>query len=178
LVHVHFEVHCTSEDNERGIASGHNDPDLSDAGRRQAAELGRRYASRAIAAVYSSDLLRARKTAEIAFGPLGFPITHDARLRECDYGDLNGAPRDTVHGDRVRYVTERYPNGESWEDAAKRTLELLEEIKLRHDGQEIVIVGHSAQHYALDSARTGKSLEEVVAAPWEWKAVWHWEGEF
>jgi 2,3-bisphosphoglycerate-dependent phosphoglycerate mutase len=175
VVHVYLEMHCTSEDNERGIASGHNDPDLSAAGKNQAIELGERYRGRWIDAVYCSDLLRARRTAELAFVPLGVPVTYDARLRECNYGDLNGQSRDELHANRLPYVDKPYPNGESWSDAAARTLALLEELIVNHAEDSVVIIGHSATRYALDSYMQQRPLEELVAEPWEWMPVWHWE---
>lgn len=47
FVTIIFETHSTSFDNEAGIASGHNDVDLSEMGLRQATGLGERYAGRA-----------------------------------------------------------------------------------------------------------------------------------
>src|SRR5258708_36854624 len=87
-----FETHSTSEDNERGIATGWLPGRLSPLGREQAAELGRRRHADGIAAVFCSDLARAAETASIAFAGSGIPILADWRLRECDYGELNGSP--------------------------------------------------------------------------------------
>jgi broad specificity phosphatase PhoE len=78
-----YETHSTSTDNEAGLASGHNDPDLSPLGREHAAELGERRAGDGISMVYCSDLLRARRTAEIAFGDAGVPIVVDSRLESA-----------------------------------------------------------------------------------------------
>ncbi len=87
-----FETHATSEDNERGVATGWNGGRLSEAGRRQATELGRRRRDDGVDAVFSSDLRRAVETAEIAFAGSGIPVFLDWRLRECDYGELNSMP--------------------------------------------------------------------------------------
>ena len=57
-----YETHSTSTDNEIGVASGQNDPDLSTTGERQAFELGERRGADQIAAVYCSDLTRAQRT--------------------------------------------------------------------------------------------------------------------
>src|SRR4249919_4137367 len=67
-VEILFETHAISVDNERGVATGWRDGQLSTHGRRLAAELGRRHLSLPPAAVYASDLGRAVETAEIAFG--------------------------------------------------------------------------------------------------------------
>jgi broad specificity phosphatase PhoE len=87
-----FETHATSFDNEAGLASGWYDVDLSPAGEAQARALGERRRDEALAAIYSSDLRRAVRTAEIAFGDRGLPIVQDRRLRECDYGRLTRQP--------------------------------------------------------------------------------------
>lgn len=91
MVTIIFEPHGTTFDNEAGLPSGHFDVELSPSGMRQAKELGERYANDSFDAVFSSDLQRSYSTAEIAFGKR-FPVIKDARLRECDYGDLTRAP--------------------------------------------------------------------------------------
>src|SRR3972149_11372988 len=89
---IGFETPSTTTDNERWIASGWLDGRLSLAGKRQANELRERRGHEGFAAVFTSDLGRAIETAQLAFGGLGIPIFHDWRLRECDYGELNGTP--------------------------------------------------------------------------------------
>jgi broad specificity phosphatase PhoE len=108
-VEVVYETHSTSVDNERGIATGWLDGELSEWGREQASELGRRRRDDGIATVYASDLGRAVETARIAFGGTGIAVHHDARLRECDYGELNGATVDAVMAVRRRHVDEPFP---------------------------------------------------------------------
>ena len=66
-VEVCFETHSTSVDNELGIATGWNEGELSEAGRRQAVQLGDRRRHDRIAVVFTSDLRRAVQTAELAF---------------------------------------------------------------------------------------------------------------
>ena len=68
---------------EARLASGWHDVDLSPAGEQQARELGERHAGRAFDAIYTSDSLRGRRTASLAFGD-GVAVVMDPRLRECD----------------------------------------------------------------------------------------------
>ena len=89
-VEIVFETHSTTTDNERWVASGWLDGKLSPLGHRQAKELGERREDDELVAVFCSDLGRAIETAQIAFGGRGLPIFHDWRLRECNYGMLNG----------------------------------------------------------------------------------------
>ena len=74
--------------------------------------------------VFTSDLGRAVETAEIAFAGSGLPVVHDLRLRECDYGDLNGT-REPLH-DRATHIDDPYPGGESWRQAVERVAGFLE----------------------------------------------------
>jgi broad specificity phosphatase PhoE len=68
-----FETHSTTEDNEQGRATGWLPGRLSDRGRLQACELGRRRADDGITAVFSSDLARAAETASVAVGDSPLP---------------------------------------------------------------------------------------------------------
>jgi broad specificity phosphatase PhoE len=104
-VEIIYETHAVSTDNEAGIATGWLPGQLSSRGRELAAELGHRHGSRAIAAVFVSDLARAVQTAEIAFGDRGIPIHPDARLRECNYGTRNGMPVAQLAAERSGTLT-------------------------------------------------------------------------
>jgi broad specificity phosphatase PhoE len=95
-----FETHSTSVDNERGVATGWLDGMLSETGRRQAIQLGARRRNDGITRVFTSDLGRAVETVRIAFEGSGIPIQRDWRLRECNYGALNGMPRALVDAER------------------------------------------------------------------------------
>src|SRR5215831_17034030 len=110
MTSIVFETHCLSVDNERGIASGWNHSALSERGRELALELGDRRRDDGIDVVVTSDLRRAAETVAIAFARSAIPVLHDWHLRECDYGDLNGAPTSEVHVDE-RDPDERFPHG-------------------------------------------------------------------
>jgi broad specificity phosphatase PhoE len=167
-----FSPHATSVDNEVGRASGHADVPLSALGRRQAAELGRHYASLAVDTVACSDLRRAHDTALIAFGDRGLPIRPDPRLREFDYGDQTQCPRDELALEA--HVTLPYPGGESVAMAVERVGAFLREAIVEHAGQTLAVIGHVATRYGLELWSSNTTLEEVVAAPWEWRDVPIW----
>jgi broad specificity phosphatase PhoE len=171
---IDFETHSLSVDNELGIASGWNDAVLSEEGKRLAAELGERYGTDPPAAVFTSDLGRAIETVEIAFGASGIPIHPDPRLRECNYGTLNGAPVSEVVAVRALHVTAPFPMGESYSDVARRVSGLIDELLTSWDGSRLVVVGHTATRWALDHLATGVALEELVTTPFEWKTGWRY----
>jgi broad specificity phosphatase PhoE len=170
-VELVYETHSTSVDNEEGIATGWLDGRLSELGRRQAEELGER--RRDVAAVYASDLGRAVETAAIAFRGAGIPVHHDPRLRECDYGELNGAPVEAVTAVRRRHVDEPFPGGgESYRQVVERTRDFLADLAARHDGDRVLVIAHSANRWALDHLLDGRPLEELVDAPFDWQPGW------
>jgi broad specificity phosphatase PhoE len=170
-VEVVFETHATSEDNEAGIATGWLPGRLSAAGREQARELGERRRSDGLSVVLTSDLGRAVETAAIAFAGSPLSVIQDARLRECDYGELNGTSG-PVH-DRAAHLDLPYPRGESWLQAVDRVAGCLAELKAERDGERVLVIGHSATRLALEVAGGGR-LEELVGAPFTWQPGWEY----
>ena len=171
-VELVYETHSTSVDNERGTATGWLDGELSARGREQAAELGRRRRDDRVSMVYVSDLGRAVETAEIAFAGTDIPVRQDPRLRECDYGELNGAPVGEVAAVRRLHVEEPFPGGESYRQVVERTGAFLDDIAAGHDGERIVVIAHSANRWALDHLLNGAPIEELVDAPFDWQPGW------
>jgi alpha-ribazole phosphatase/probable phosphoglycerate mutase len=174
LVEIVFETHAWSEDNERGIATGWLPGSLSERGRGLARELGERRRDDGIAAVFSSDLRRAVETVEIAFAGLDVPLLLDWRLRECDYGDLNGTPATELHRDRRQYLDTPYPGGESWRQAVARVGSILDDLPLRWHGCRVLIIGHVATRWAFDHLIEGIPLEELIAIGFDWKEGWEY----
>ena len=122
--------------------------------------------------MYASDLGRAVETAAIAFRGAGIPVHHDARLRECDYGELNGASVDAVAAVRRLHVDEPFPGGESYRQVVERIRDFLDEVAARHDGERILVIAHSANRWALQHLLDGAPLEELVDAPFDWQPGW------
>lgn len=169
-----FETHATTVDNELGRATGWLPGELSAAGRNQARELGSRRRDDGIAAVFSSDLDRAIQTAAIAFGGSGIPVLYDWRLRECDYGQLNGMPAAEMHRGRLGQLDRAYPGGESWRQAVARVGRFLDDLPSRWDGQRVAVIGHVATRWGLDHFIDGKSLEELIGQDFAWREGWEY----
>jgi broad specificity phosphatase PhoE len=171
-VEIVYETHSTSVDNERGVATGWLDGELSETGRENARELGARRRDDGVAVVYCSDLGRATETAEIAFGGSGIPVRQDWRLRECNYGELNGMPTARLREEVARRVDTPYPGGESYRDVVVRVRELLEELPPELDGARVVLIGHAATRWAIQHLLEGVPLEDLVDAPFDWQPGW------
>lgn len=172
-VELVYETHSISLDNERGIATGWLPGELSEEGRRCARALGERRRADDIACVFTSDLRRAVETAEIAFDGSVTEIRRDERLRECNYGELNGAPVDRLDP-RRRFVDVPYPGGESYRDCVERMRAFLDEVVLEFDGRRVLVIAHSAQRWALRHLLEGVPLEKLVDAPFEWREGWEY----
>ena len=174
-VDVVYETHSTSVDNERGIATGWLGGRLSTTGREQARQLGVRRRDDGIDVVYASDLNRAVETAQIAFADCGIPVLLDWRLRECDYGRMNGMPRAQLDAERRRRLDDPFPDGESWRQAVARVGAFLEELRAARDGRRVLLIGHIATRWALDHFVGGIALEELVDdASFEWREGWEY----
>jgi 2,3-bisphosphoglycerate-dependent phosphoglycerate mutase len=168
-IEIVFETHALTEDNERGIATGWLPGRLSEQGRANAVEMGRRRRDDGITAVFSSDLRRSAQTTEIAFGGTGIPILYDWRLRECDFGDRNGTPATEVKHDRLDYCDRPYPGGESHVQAIARTAGFLADLPSRWAGRRVMLIGHLATYRALEHVTGGRTVRELVAADFHWR---------
>lgn len=112
------------------------DVDLCEEGYRQAALVGERMASAGIEVVYSSDLLRAKETAEEANRFWKVPHILRAELREISFGHMEGLSDEVI---AVRYADFKkqqnkmeqdlpYPGGECAGDVIRRAMPVLTEI--------------------------------------------------
>lgn len=169
-----YETHATTIDNEAGIATGWLPGVLSPVGRRQARELGDRRRNDGIAAVFTSDLHRAVDTARIAFACTTVPIHQDHRLRECNYGRLNGRPQAALAPLRGRHIDETFPGGQSYREVLAATEDFLGDLGTWWDGSRILLIAHSANRWALDCLLTGADLEDLVQAPAHWQPGWEY----
>jgi len=171
MIRIVFETHSWTEEMDRGTATGWLPGGLSAKGRGLAAELGDR--RRDVDTVFTSDLARAVETAEIAFGSSSTPILHDWRLRECDYGERNGAP--SLELAKREHLDLPYPHGESWREAVDRNARFLADLPTRWAGQRVLVIGHVATRWALDRALTNQTLESLMDADFAWREGWEYQ---
>jgi broad specificity phosphatase PhoE len=169
---VLFETHATSVDNEAGLASGFFDVALSSVGEEQARALGARRRDDDLAAVFSSDLQRASRTAAIAFGGRSLRVMRDARLRECDYGRLTRRPVQEIEAQRAAHIITPFPEGESYQQVAWRVATWLDEVARDYARRTVLVVGHRATFYALEHLINGVPLHDAVLKAWQWQPGW------
>lgn len=125
-------------------AQGQTDVPLNDTGRAQARALAERFKNEEWDAVYASDLLRAKETAETIANALNIPLHVDERLREMACGKMEG----TTEDERIRMW------GEDWremelgvepdESMIMRGEAVVREICLHYPEQRVLVVSHGA----------------------------------
>lgn len=172
-IEVVYETHSISEDNVAGIATGWLDGQLSITGRELAKELGDRRRDDGIAAVFTSDLGRAIETADIAFAGTDMPILRDWRLRETDYGELNGATHEE-QGPRIGYLEKPYPGGESWRQATERVLRFLNDLPLRWEGKRVLVIAHASARFAFAQRFQNTQLYDCLTQDFAWQEGWEY----
>jgi broad specificity phosphatase PhoE len=143
--------------------AGSTDVDLSDAGRAQAAALGRRLQSEGITFVFASPMSRTRDTAEIVSAACRVPTELSDGLREIGHGHWEGMTR----GEVERQFPAEYASweadpftvaplgGESGLAVLARALPVVRQILDRHEGERVLIVSHKATIRLLLSSLLG-----------------------
>ncbi len=136
-----------------GRAQGHGDVPLDDVGHAQAKAAAGLVSARRPAQLWSSDLARARQTAEHVAEACGLPVQVDPRLREFDVGERQGLTwAESVErfpwiadgvglGERLAGV----PGAESDADVRGRIVPALEDVLASLTaGETAVVVTHGA----------------------------------
>ncbi|MGA2925365.1 MAG: histidine phosphatase family protein [Solirubrobacteraceae bacterium] len=145
---------------------GFIDTPLNDTGRRQAAALAERVASRRIASLWCSDLCRARETAEAVGRRLRLTPRPDPRLREGYRGRWEGRLFvDVADHEPARYAAWlragegfRFPGGESLREHADRVAAAVDEIR-RCGELPALIVCHGGSIRVMLSLRDPRGLD-------------------
>ena len=176
-IKITYFVHGTTTDNEKEISSGWFDVGLSDLGVKQSIELKDKIKDKRFDVVFCSDLKRAVDSAKLTFEGV-VPIIPDVRLRECNYGKYNAQPSSIVEPMQEKAITEKFSDGESYEDVKTRIEDFLNFLKQNYDGKSVAIVAHKAPQLALDVLLAGKTWEQAFGEDWRktkaWKPGWEY----
>jgi len=135
--------HGQTQWNMENKVCGRTDQPLTETGHAQAQLLAERAKDLDIDIIISSPMLRARQTAAPTAALHCLPVLVDDRLIEQDYGIYEGISRfDEGFISNKRHFACRYPGGESMMDVAHRVYGLLEEIKEKYAGKNVLLVCH------------------------------------
>lgn len=136
---------------------------LTPEGEQQAARAADLLRTVALDAIWSSDLLRTRQTAEVIAGAADVAISWDERLQEVDTGKLDGSRRADLEQHYPRFLpwidagfkqgfagsggsldaNLRFPEGESVADGSVRAVAAFRDIAARHLGGCVAVVSHA-----------------------------------
>lgn len=171
-VTITYFVHGTTTDNEQNLATGQLPGELSARGREQAVGLGELVQDRTFDVVFCSDLNRAVESAQLGFGDK-YQIIEDARLRECDYGDLAGKPgSEAFGGGKELRIDTPFPDGESYRDVEARIADFLQYLRDNYNGKHVAIMAHQAPQFAIEVLLLGKTWPQVIREDWRKTGAW------
>jgi broad specificity phosphatase PhoE len=149
---IYLVRHGESESNRNDLVSGGgNNPSLTRKGERQALDTKKQLNDINFHEVYSSDLKRASKTAEIVSGKVIHPAKQLKKLREKHFGSLEGTSAQNLDEDAE--IRRNLPKSESWaykhlydiesdQELADRIISQIEELAIKHAGQTLLIGSH------------------------------------
>jgi len=167
--------HAQTVWNAAGKIQGQADPELSETGRNQCALVARRLEAEVIDALYTSDLSRARQTAEAVAGlHPGLAVQLDPGLREIDLGAWEGATRESLAAQWPELFTQwqqqpswdLVPDGEGGDAFQARVLDAFSRIAHGWgDDSSVAVVTHIGVIRVL--------LSTIIGAPpndprWPW----------
>lgn len=174
-VKITYFVHGTTFDNEAHKATGWQPGELSPKGVERTLALKEKIDINKYDIVFCSDLKRAIDSANNVFGGEK-EIVIDDRIRECNYGDLEGKDNDTVIYEE--HIEENFPNGESLLDVEKRIRSFCDYLLENYDGKHVAIMAHKAPQLAIQVITQGKSWEDAIAEDWrktkDWQPGWEY----
>ncbi len=159
--------HGATDWNLQGRCQGATDRELNAAGIRQAEEIAAALFKESVHAIYSSNLKRARQTAEAIAQPHNLPVVIEDDIRELDHGELEGLTfneiKETYPDFIRRWRTEpaeiQVPGGERLVDVAERAWQGLTRVVARHRSAEsIVVVSHNFPILGILCRITGTHL--------------------
>lgn len=159
--------------------NGHTDVDITEEGERQMERLGEFLLSLDIDAIYSSDLKRARRGAEIISRITGVDCKVIPSLRELNLGRWEGLTIEEVKGlypDEADFrfgdlATCRIKGGENIIDLKERVIPVLERIIQDHRGKKVLIVAHGGVNRVILAHAMGLPLENLFRIEQDYGAL-------
>ena len=161
--------HGQTDWNLEGRYQGHYDIPLNAVGLQQAVRLAEKLAGECFDAIYCSDLLRARVTAETVAERLSMPVIPLPGLREINQGEWQGRYLADVRAEfgepdpnaGEEMLHERAPGGESVAEVAARLKQTADGIAAAHPGGKVLVVTHGLALATLVCQARAIPLQQV-----------------
>lgn len=166
--------HGQSAGNAEGRFGGHSPTPLSKLGEEQAKITAQYLSKEKIDVIYSSDLLRAVKTAEPLAELLDLPIIKTDAFRERKVGVLEGLTFDESKEKHPkdyyalvnRNIQHVITGGESYRQLLRRATGALREILQIHRGEKVAIFSHTGAICFLTLHLIGAIHRKTQTTPW------------
>jgi broad specificity phosphatase PhoE len=158
---------------------GHLDVPLSERGERQSVAQALRLASVKLGALFTSDLIRARRTGELIGAPHGLTPVTVPGLREMAMGRWEGLTAAEIQSREPEKFAEwmanvgefPFPEGESVPDLEARAWPAFDSLAAAYTGQAIAIVAHGGTNRALICRALGLSAARLLAVGQDYGAL-------
>jgi broad specificity phosphatase PhoE len=159
--------HGATDWNIQGRCQGSTDRELSETGVRQAEAVAANLSQKKVIAVYSSGLLRARRTAQFISQPHGLAVRIEHDVRELDHGALEGLTFNEIKEQYPDFIQKwrtepaelQVPGGERLSEVQQRALTGLQRIAGRHaESDTVVVVSHNFPILGIICHITGTHL--------------------
>jgi len=139
---------------------------LTEQGRRKVFASAKKLAKAKIDLIISSDLLRAKETAQIISKVTGAKIVYDKRLREVNVGEFNGRDPKFVWDYWMAQDNQFFSKpkgGESLADIQRRVYECVADLDKKYEGRAIVLVSHELPLTIIEQTLKGIDLKTIIA---------------
>jgi broad specificity phosphatase PhoE len=182
MTRLYLVRHGETDWNAEARWQGQLNPSLNEQGRRQARQLAQELACEHLRMLYSSDLTRAMETARIVRARLIVMVVPDSRLREINLGLWQGMLANDIQAQYPREFQNWYvapltvhpPGGEDLSALAKRVVQVINEIVLRHPNEAIGVIAHELPIAIVLCRAAGLPLTQIryqTLEPGEWKQI-------
>jgi broad specificity phosphatase PhoE len=155
LTTIYLVRHGQTEWNVKGLAQGHLDSSLTQEGIKQAQEISQKLKHIRFADIFSSDLLRAKRTADIVAQEHKLIVKTTKLLRERTFGKYEGKPYKDFH-DAFNMLLKKYQNIsdkektklklaqniDSIDEIMSRLFVFLREIALSYINKKVLVITH------------------------------------
>ncbi|HTK60583.1 MAG TPA: class I tRNA ligase family protein [Candidatus Baltobacteraceae bacterium] len=158
LVVRHGEAVTNAQGTLSSWPEKNGDIHLTEDGKKIVGETAEALGKEKVDLIVASDLLRTKETAEIIRAATGAEIVYDERLREIDFGEMNGRKIEEFESlfvDAKEKLTKGAPGGESLEQVRARVVAAVLELDRAHQGKTIALVTHGDPIWALETALSG-----------------------
>ncbi|MCL2507999.1 MAG: phosphoglycerate mutase family protein [Oscillospiraceae bacterium] len=162
--------HTQSEQHVNGMIGSWTDWELTGAGREQAENIGKKLSAEIKGQswkIYSSDLSRARQTAEPLARYMKTPVEYREKLREHNMGEAVGKSKQWVKENALpvnSFDGRLFPSAESWRKFWERVSDLCAEI-VADEAENIILVSHGGTLAVLQGVWLGSDVRDCKFGP-------------